>query len=101
MIEAQDESLISRQVREPGLPVMLDKGMHLLFLKVAVEMRKEPDGHEFLVSKTRLAIVTGALKTSPRRRIVSVTDEQIKVNQEIFHSKKILLIHLFACLFNY
>ena len=41
--------------------------MHLFFLKAALEVGKEPDGDEFLVSKLRHMVIAHTLKTSGGR----------------------------------
>ena len=55
--------------------------MHLLFLEAALEVSKEPDRDQFLVSELWLSVIAQALKTSLRRSIVDVTDKQVDFNQ--------------------
>lgn len=75
--------------------------MDLLLREFVVEMTEKPDSDQFLVGKQGMTIITRALKTGLRTGIVNLTDKQIQTDKLIFHGKKILLINLFICLFNY
>ncbi len=93
--------MISGQPRKPIRPISENEIVDLFLLKLFVEMPEKPDADEFLVGKIRLGIITLPLKTSIGTVIVNPADKQIKLNQLIFHGKKILPINLFVCLFNY
>ena len=60
---------------------MLDKTKHLFFLETAIQLSKEPNGEQFLISERGLGIITQALKTSLGRSIVNLADKQVNLNQ--------------------
>ncbi|HMX24180.1 MAG TPA: hypothetical protein PKC13_01040 [Blastocatellia bacterium] len=53
-------------------------------------MAKQVDSHNFLIGKLGLGVITQALKAGDSLRIVKLADEQIELNELIFHRKKIL-----------
>ena len=81
LVEPPHESLIRGQAREPVMPILENKVMHLLLLEAALAVSKEPDGNDLLVSELRLAVIAQALKAGRGRSIVDVTGKQVEVNQ--------------------
>jgi hypothetical protein len=55
--------------------------MHPLFLEAALEVSKEPDDDQLLVSEIRFSIIAQALITGLGRSIVDLTDKQVDFNQ--------------------
>jgi len=63
-VEPEDESLITGQAWEPLSPILCNQAVHLLFLEAALEVSKEPDRDEFMVSELWVSVIAQALKTS-------------------------------------
>jgi hypothetical protein len=59
---------------------MLNESKHLLLLKQAVQVSKEPNGEQLLVREHGLGVIAHPLKTSFRRSIVSLADEQVDLD---------------------
>jgi len=93
-----EKGLITQQVWKPISPIIMDEAINRFFLKQSVQMTEQINRDEFLIGKPGLEI-TQALRFQRALIIVDLTDKQIKLNQLVFHRKKILLNSL-ACLFS-
>jgi hypothetical protein len=81
-------------------PTVVNQLVDRFLLKQALKLTEEVKGDQFLVSKHGLGVIAQALKTGFRTSKVNATGKQIKLDELIFHGKKILLISLFACHLN-
>src|SRR3712207_5509440 len=68
-IKSRHESLISGQSQEEMAPVLVNELVKRFLLEQAVEMSKQVNGHQFLVSKDWLRVIAQALKTGLRTSI--------------------------------
>ncbi len=90
-ILAAVKRLIIRQIGKLLEPVLADKSVNLPMIEPLIQLSEQINGDDFLVGKTRLEI-RAALKFQRTMTIVDVADQQIYVNELIFHKQKNLII---------